>query len=158
MGHTKGYNRRARDKFTKPFRANGAIKISNYLTTYKVGDYVDIRVDGAIHKGMPHKYYHGRTGRVFNINPRSVGVIVNKPIKQRQIAKRLHVRIEHVRLSNCRKAFVLRQKENDKVKHEAKLAGKRVSTKRQPEGPRAAHMVKVEKVTFQNPQKYKDLC
>jgi large subunit ribosomal protein L21e len=38
------------------------------LTTYRKGDIVDVVADGSIHKGMPHKFYHGKTGRVFDIN------------------------------------------------------------------------------------------
>ena len=34
------------------------------------------RGHGAFHKGMPHKFYHGKTGRVFNVTKRAVGVIV----------------------------------------------------------------------------------
>ena len=30
---------------------------------------------------MPHKSYHGRTGRVYNVAPHAVGVIVNKRVK-----------------------------------------------------------------------------
>ena len=45
------------------------------------GDYVDIKVDSSIHKGMPFKHYHGRTGVVFNVNKRAVGVIVNKAVR-----------------------------------------------------------------------------
>ena len=37
--------------------------------------------DGAIQKGMPHKTYHGKTGRVFNVTKRGLGVIVNKQVK-----------------------------------------------------------------------------
>jgi large subunit ribosomal protein L21e len=29
---------------------------------------------------MPHKYYHGRTGIVYNVTPSSVGVIVYKVV------------------------------------------------------------------------------
>ena len=29
---------------------------------------------------MPHKFYHGKTGRVFNVTKRAVGAIVNKKI------------------------------------------------------------------------------
>ena len=42
--------------------------ISTYLRTYRIGEMVDIVVNGAIQKGMPHKNYHGKTGRIFNIN------------------------------------------------------------------------------------------
>ena len=30
---------------------------------------------------MPHKVYHGKTGRVFNITKRACGVVVNKQVK-----------------------------------------------------------------------------
>ena len=61
MPHAHGYRARTRQKFSKPFRRTGAIRMKNYLTTYRVGDYVDLIVDGAIHKGMPFHIYHGRT-------------------------------------------------------------------------------------------------
>ena len=31
-------------------RQKGYINLSTYLTTYKLGDYVDIKVNGAVHK------------------------------------------------------------------------------------------------------------
>jgi large subunit ribosomal protein L21e len=48
-----GYRSRTKHKFKKAFRRHGAVRISNYLKEYKKGDYVDIIVDGAIHKVMP---------------------------------------------------------------------------------------------------------
>jgi large subunit ribosomal protein L21e len=30
---------------------------------------------------MPHKFYHGKTGRVFNVTPHAVGVVVNKQVR-----------------------------------------------------------------------------
>lgn len=130
MTHSYGYKRRTRHKFKKGFKQHGAIHISKTLTTYKTGDIVDIVVDGAIHKGMPYKYYHGRTGRVFNVNPRSIGVIVNKQVRQRIIPKRIHVRIEHLKLSTSRESFLQRIRENDKKKTEANKNKQRISTKR----------------------------
>lgn len=38
---------------------HGPIKMSTYLTIYRVGDIVDIKANAAQQKGMPHKYYHG---------------------------------------------------------------------------------------------------
>ena len=40
-----------------------------------------LKVNGAIHKGMPHKVYHGKTGRIFNVTKHAVGVVVNKQVK-----------------------------------------------------------------------------
>ena len=34
---------------------------------------------------MPFKHYHGRTGIVFNVNKRAVGVIVNKEVSSSSI-------------------------------------------------------------------------
>merc|ERR1711976_357899 len=135
MPHKRGFKHGTRNKFTKPFKTNGSIKMRNYLTKHKIGEYVDILVDSAIHKGLPHYFYHGRTGRIFNLNKNSAGVVVNKSVRNRIIPKRMNIRIEHLRTSRCRTAFVERIRENDKLKAEAKKAGKRISTKRQPAQP-----------------------
>ncbi len=116
MTHSYGYRRRTRHKFKQAFRNKGAIRMIKTLTPYRIGEIVDIKVDGAIHKGMPYKYYHGKTGRVFNVNPRSVGVVVNKQIRNRIIPKRIHVRVEHVKKSTSRSDFLNRIRENDKKK------------------------------------------
>ncbi|EOY09569.1 Translation protein SH3-like family protein, putative [Theobroma cacao] len=71
-GH--GLCARTRDLFARPFREKGYIPLSTYLRTYKIGDYVDIKVNGAVHKVMPHKFYHGCTGRVWNVTKRAIGV------------------------------------------------------------------------------------
>eukprot|EP00961_Rhodomonas_salina_P004568 61992-Rhodomonas_salina.1 len=137
----------------------------------QVGDYVDIVVNGAIHKGMPyrcdsarcaaqsqlfllwpwlviaavsvgvlghvggyrvvarssravaHRYYHGRTGKVWNITKSALGVMVNKAVRGRIISKRLHVRVEHVKASRCTEEFKNRVKDNEKTKALAKKAG-----------------------------------
>jgi large subunit ribosomal protein L21e len=30
---------------------------------------------------MPHRFYHGKTGRVFNVTRHAVGIIVNKRVR-----------------------------------------------------------------------------
>ena len=77
-GH--GLRSRTRDLFARAFRKKGYIPLSTYLKTYKIGDFVDVKVNGAIHKGMPHKFYHGRTGRVWNVTKRAIGVEINKQV------------------------------------------------------------------------------
>merc|ERR1712061_468146 len=61
---------------------------------------------GAFQKGMPHKAYHGKTGRVFNVSKRAVGVVVNKRVGGKILPKRICVRVEHVKHSQCRKDFL----------------------------------------------------
>ena len=91
----------------------------------------------AFAQGMPHKYYHGKTGRVWNITPRAVGVEMLKQVNGRYIKKRIHVRIEHVHPSRCHEDFLKRCTENREKCIAAKAAGEpRPLTTRQPKGPR----------------------
>ena len=111
------------------------------MKVYKVGDIVDVRGNGAVQKGMPHKVYHGKTGRVYNVTQHALGVIVNKRVRGRILPKRINVRIEHVKHSKCRQDFLKRVKENERLLKEAKASGKVANLKRQPVGPKPAHMV-----------------
>jgi large subunit ribosomal protein L21e len=79
---------------------------------------------------MPYLAYQGRTGVVWNVTPRAVGVEVNKQIGGRIARKRIHVRIEHVQHSRCREDFLKRREANDEAKAVAKKAGKTIVTKR----------------------------
>merc|ERR1712195_343533 len=57
-----GYRAGTRDLFTKKFRSNGYnAPITTFMRNYKVGDVVDVVCDSRQQKGMPHKYYHGRS-------------------------------------------------------------------------------------------------
>lgn len=128
MPHSYGYRARSRSKFSRAFRANGPEHLSTYLRSYKVGDFVDVKANGSIHKGMPHHSYHGKTGRIWNVTPRAVGyagrmivgtnltgasVELTKQVGNRQLRKRIHVRVEHVQPSKCRDQFLARVAKND---------------------------------------------
>ncbi|CAG2063285.1 unnamed protein product [Timema podura] len=91
--------------------------------------------NGAVQKGMPHKIYHGKTGRVFNVTPHALGVIVNKRLRVKDHPK------EHVIHSKCREDFMKRVKENERLLAEAKGNKIKVNLKRQPAQPRPAHIV-----------------
>jgi large subunit ribosomal protein L21e len=128
--------------FSRNFREHGNTKLSTYMITYKVGDLVDIKANGSIHKGMPHKYYHGRTAVVYNVSPRALGLIVNKRVGNRYMEKRINVRIEHVKPSKSRADFLRRVQENAAASAAAKAQGLPAPVlKRLPAGPRPAHMV-----------------
>lgn len=70
------------------------------------------------------------------------GVIVNKYVKGRIIPKRINVRIEHIKHSKSRIAFIERVHNNEKLRKEAKETGTKVFLKRQPVQPRPGHFVK----------------
>jgi large subunit ribosomal protein L21e len=92
MPHSYGYRAHTRHTFQRGFRKKGVIAASVYMQTYKIGDIVDIVGNGAVQAGMPHRYYHGKTGIVWNVTPNAVGVQVNKLVRTRVMQKRIHVR------------------------------------------------------------------
>ncbi|KAJ2798722.1 Pyrimidine nucleotide transporter, mitochondrial [Coemansia guatemalensis] len=145
MPHSFGYRARTRHMFARDFRKHGPIHLSTYLKTYKVGDIVDIKGDGAVQKGLPHKFYHGRTGVVYNVTKSAVGVIVHKRVGNRYLEKRVNVRIEHVTHSKCRDDFLRRVKENSAKAKAARESGERVQLKRLPLQPREARLVSTKK-------------
>lgn len=157
MPHAYGYRARTRDLFSRGFRRHGAPHLSTFLVNYKIGDYVDIVGDGSAHKGMPHKFYHGRTGRVFNVNPNSIGVIVNKQVRNRIVHKRVHVRVEHLKKSTCLQDLKARVKKNEELRRTTK--DKTAVLKRQPRGPKGEIHVdtKATSVLFQNPEFHKEI-
>ncbi|KAI1115538.1 60S ribosomal protein L21 [Nemania sp. NC0429] len=144
MGHAAGLRAGTRYAFSRDFRKKGFIRLSTYLQQYKVGDIVDLRVNGAVQKGMPHKVYHGKTGVVFNVAKSAVGVIIYKKVGNRYLEKRLNVRIEHVTHSRSREDFIKRVKANAAAKKEAKEKGITVEVKRQPAKPRDARTVSLK--------------
>ena len=124
MTNPTGYRRGTRDMFSRAHKKKGVEHLSTYLKLYKIGDIVDVKgvlLDesdfvkwhstwisgcGAFQKGMPHKAYHGKTGRVFNVAKQAVGVIVNKRVRGKILPKRIYVRVEHVKHSQCRQEFL----------------------------------------------------
>jgi large subunit ribosomal protein L21e len=157
MPSSRGYRGGTRHLFSRGFRRHGAPNLTTYLTKYTKGDFVDIVVNGACHKGMPYKVYHGRTGRVFNVNPNSIGVVLNKRIRTRIEPKRVHVRVEHLRQSTCQVNFKNKVKavELEKRSKQPKKNRKRVTV-----GPKEEFVVVPNKdlVVFQNPSFHKEIC
>ena len=145
MPHSFGYKARTRDMFARAFRKQGSYELSKYFIEYKVGDIVDIKGDGSVQKGMPHKFYHGRTGIVFNVTKSGVGVEVNKLVNGRILKKRICIRVEHCRPSRSREDFLSRVKSNESLKRKAKETGVPVSQDliaRTPGNPKAGKIVK----------------
>nr|XP_021555699.1 60S ribosomal protein L21-like [Neomonachus schauinslandi] len=132
MTNTKGKRRGTRYIFSRPFRKHGVVPLATYMRIYKKGDIVDIKGIGTVQKGMPHKCYHGKTGRVYNVTQHAVGTVVNKQVKGKILAKRINVRIEHIKHSKSgdRDTFLERVKGNDQKKKEAKDKGTWVQLKR----------------------------
>ncbi|KAL7917622.1 ribosomal protein L21e domain-containing protein [Trichoderma austrokoningii] len=139
MGHSYGKRAGTRYAFSRDFRQKGMIALNTYLRVYHVGDIVDIKVNGAVQKGMPFKVYHGKTGVIYNVTKSSVGVIVYKKVKHRYLEKRINIRVEHVQPSRSREDFIKRVKANAEAKKQARADGVTVQVKRLPALPREAH-------------------
>ncbi|EHY54546.1 60S ribosomal protein L21A [Exophiala dermatitidis] len=154
MGHAGGLRAGTRYAFSRDFRKKGAIHLSTYLKTYRVGDIVDIKANGAVQKGMPYKVYHGKTGVVYNVTKSAVGVIIYKKVGNRYLEKRVNVRVEHVNHSRSREEFLNRVKSNAQRRREAKEKGESVQLKRQPVGPRPSHVVELTELESLAPQPY----
>ena len=158
MPHCFGQRARTRDLFARPFRRHGPTPLGRLMLSYHKGEYVDVIADGSVQKGIPHKFYHGKTGKVFDITKHAIGVIINKKVGNRLIPKRIHVRVEHVRKSKSREAFRDRVRANDLLKREAKAKGERVNTKRTPRMPREERIVEVNAaIEYVNPIKFREL-
>jgi large subunit ribosomal protein L21e len=75
---SKGYRSKTRTLFRKQPRERGKVGLSRLLRTYNPGDKVKIRIDSSVHKGMPHRRYHGRVGIVRGRRGRSYVIEVTE--------------------------------------------------------------------------------
>merc|ERR1719203_2415958 len=99
---------------------------------------------------MPYKYYFGKTGRVWNVTKRAIGVELLKTVGNRKHTKRIHIRVEHARQSKCRTKFLNRVRSNDAQKAAVRNqkdpakggVANRVCLKRAPEGPKKGYLLK----------------
>eukprot|EP00915_Cephaloidophora_sp_WS-2016_P003170 GHVH01004278.1.p1 GENE.GHVH01004278.1~~GHVH01004278.1.p1 ORF type:complete len:166 (+),score=28.37 GHVH01004278.1:56-553(+) len=123
MPHSYGYRSRTRHILSNSKGEQGMPGVAPYLRVYKRGDYVAILNDPSIHKGMTHRIYHGKIGRVFDIRNRAIGVEVAKRAREKQIRKRIYVRTEHIKPWAGRQDFLDRIKKCDEMRSEAKKTG-----------------------------------
>ncbi|MGQ4833301.1 MAG: 50S ribosomal protein L21e [Candidatus Asgardarchaeia archaeon] len=82
---SKGYRTRTRKLLTKPIRKKGLHPLGKLLYQYKIGEKVIIKIDPSIHKGMPHKRFHGKIGRVIGFRGKGIIVEVKDFNKIKQI-------------------------------------------------------------------------
>ncbi len=93
LGKSQGLRRKSRAVLTKRVRERGKLPLSRLLTTYNEGDKVIIKIDPAIHKGMPHKRFQGQVATV--IAKRGKAYVLQIP--QTKIVKTIIALPEHLR-------------------------------------------------------------
>lgn len=88
----KGYRRKTRYLLQRKPRERGKTGLSKLLREYEVAEKVVIKLNPSVHKGMPHRRFHGRIGVIANKRGRSY--VVN--VSQGKAIKEIIVRPEHI--------------------------------------------------------------
>lgn len=88
----KGYRRKTRYLLKRKPRERGKTGLSKVLREYEIAEKVVIKLDPSVHKGMPHRRFHGRVGVIADKRGRSYVVHVS----QGNATKEIIVRPEHI--------------------------------------------------------------
>jgi large subunit ribosomal protein L21e len=139
---------------SKPFRKSGNEHVSTYIQNFKIGEYVDILINSSIQKGIPFKYYHGKTGKIFKIAGNSVGVMVEKIVGNRKICKKINIRIEHLRKSKTMEGHKERIKGKDKIRQSLNKKKSFIFFRKVSGLPVGDHFISFEKIIKINPEPY----
>lgn len=94
---SKGKMSRTRSLMHKNPRDKGLQPLSRILATYKINDKVDIIIDPSVHKGQPHRRFHGKTGLITGKQGKAMVVKIKDFGKE----KELIVTREHLRLNKA---------------------------------------------------------
>jgi len=94
MSH--GLRAKTRGITTKHPRERGMSPITRSLQTFEVGEKAHIVIDPAVHRGMPHRRFHGRTGTI--VGRRGRAYIVS--LKVGNVEKKIISRPEHLKAQN----------------------------------------------------------
>jgi large subunit ribosomal protein L21e len=88
----KGYRRKTRYLLKRKSRERGKTGLSRVLREYEHDEKVVIKLDPSVHKGMPHRRFHGRIGVIAEKRGRSY--VIN--VSQGKAIKEIIVRPEHI--------------------------------------------------------------
>jgi large subunit ribosomal protein L21e len=65
MAHHHGPRKKTRYKFKKGIRRRGLPPVTSVIQKFEVGQKVHIVCEPSIHRGMPHRRFHGKTGTIL---------------------------------------------------------------------------------------------
>ncbi|MHA1409647.1 MAG: 50S ribosomal protein L21e [Candidatus Odinarchaeia archaeon] len=85
---TKGYKCRTRKLFSKKPRERGLPPLGYLLREYKIGEKVNIVINPSVHKGQPHKRYHGKTGSIIGRRGQAYLISLKEGNKEKIIISR----------------------------------------------------------------------
>ena len=93
MQRSKGQRQGTRFILSRNKRERSRINIARIMHDYQVGDRVAVVLDGGHQKGMPHRRFHGRSGKIAARQGRAW--VVN--LKDGNMAKTVVARPGHLR-------------------------------------------------------------
>jgi large subunit ribosomal protein L21e len=64
MAHHHGPRKKTRYKFKKEIRRRGIPPVTSMIQKFEVGQKVHIVCEPSIHRGMPNRRFHGKTGTI----------------------------------------------------------------------------------------------
>lgn len=85
---SKGYRAKTRSLLRRKPRERGKTGLSKILHEYTPGEKVVIKINPSIHKGMPHRRYHGRMGVVTDKRGRAYVIEVTEGKATKEIIAR----------------------------------------------------------------------
>ena len=81
----KGYRAQTRSLLRKKPRERGIRPLTSLLIKYEIGDTVDIKIDSSFHKGMPHRRFHGKTGKIVELRGNAFVIEVKDKNKTKHV-------------------------------------------------------------------------
>lgn len=88
-GHSHGFRHKSRKVMTK----KNPRGVSFLLREYHEGQQALVIIDPRQHKGLPHRRYHGKVGKIINVGRRAVTLHVKLGNK----TKTLITRFDHIK-------------------------------------------------------------
>jgi len=90
---SKGIRSRTRNMMSKSPRKRGMNSLARSFQKFEVGEKANIVIDPSMHKGQPHKRFHGQTGEV--VGKRGAAYILT--VREKGKMKTTIVRPEHLK-------------------------------------------------------------
>lgn len=88
MKRSHGTRQGTRTILRKSISEKGRLPITRIMHDFTIGDRVAIKLDGAQQKGMPHRRFQGRTGRIVEKQGRAYVVEVKDGNKDKVVISR----------------------------------------------------------------------
>jgi len=85
---SKGFRRRTRSLLRKSPRNRGLQPLGGLLREYKLDDKVVVKINSSVHKGAPHRRYHGRIGRIVEKRGKAYVITIEDGGKNKTIIAR----------------------------------------------------------------------